>query len=370
MLFLFGGIILIGAFILRPGEQTAGLLAAFGDTPLRIEALPPAKSVKAEQAQLGRLLFFDGRLSGDGGTACAACHVPQKGWSDGMALSKGYPGSLYFRNTPSVLNAVYGKYFFWDGRLPASDPATLVRDHISEAHFMQADGRLVIERLRQIPQYEEGFKKAFGGEPSYGKILNAVAAYLTTLRSANVSYDKYLQGDAAALSADALEGLKVFEGKAGCVRCHHGPMGSDGKFHNTGAPENDEIFKTPERHITFRRFFRMLGVEDYTTARRDAGRYAMTKESADRGKFRTPTLREIVRSAPYMHNGIYKTLDEVVDFYDRGGGPKNSAGLKPLHLTPDDKRRLVEFLKSLSGDEILDAPDELPQYELRALGRN
>ncbi len=151
-----------------------------------------AKDPDAKQAALGRLLFFDGRLSGDAKTSCSSCHDPAKGWADGIPLSKGYPGSLYFRNTPTVLNAVHGKYMYWDGRLPASDLPTLMRDHISEAHFMYADGRLLIERLRQVPAYEQGFKEAFGGEPTYGRILGSLAAFLLTLRSREVPFDLYL----------------------------------------------------------------------------------------------------------------------------------------------------------------------------------
>ncbi len=342
-------------------------------TPAPLAPLPAlAQRPNAAQVALGKLIFFDTRLSGDATISCATCHDPSKGWADGMPLSQGYPGSLYFRNTPTVLNAVHGRYMYWDGRLPASDLPTLVRDHISEAHFLQADGRLTIERFRQIPVYEQGFKKTFGGEPTYGRILNAVAAYLQTLRSRDVPFDRYLRGTSGAISTSARRGLELFRGKAGCVQCHDGPMLSDGGFHGVGLATHPDIFRTPERHITFRRFFKMLGIAEYARLREDLGRYAVTKETEDRGRFRTPTLREVAGTAPYMHDGSLGTLEEVVDFYDRGGGTagKKDPLLRPLDLTGGEKRDLVEFLETLSGAPIAAGSVELPEYELRVLGEN
>lgn len=339
----------------------------------QLAPLPPlARRPDPKQVELGRKLFFDPRLSGDATVACVNCHDPETGWADGLALSRGYPGSLYFRNAPTVINATHGRYLFWDGRLPASDLPTLVRDHIAEAHFMQADGRLVIERLRQVPAYERGFQVAFGGEPTYGRILNAVSAYLRTLRSRNVPFDRYLRGDNNAISAAAQRGVELFQGKAGCVQCHNGPMLSDGGFHNLGLPPSEEIFSTPERHITFRRFFKTIGVAQYATLRKDVGRFAVTKRARDLGRFRTPTLRELEHTAPYMHDGSLATLAEVVEFYNRGGGPAEGKDplLRPLGLTAKEKRDLVEFLKTLSGDPLLPGRVPLGAYQLRRLGEN
>ena len=339
-----------------------------GLAPLPALSQPP----QIGQVELGRLLFFDGRLSGDGTVSCASCHDPAKGWTDGLPLSKGYPGSLYFRNTPTVLNAVHGHYLYWDGRMTASDLPTLVRDHISEAHFMQADGRLVIERLRQVPDYEEGFKAAFGGEPTYGRILNAVTAFVKTLRSRNVPLDRYLRGDSGAISTAAKRGLNLFRGKAGCIRCHNGAMFTDGGFHNVGLLASQDIFQEPERHITFRRFFKTLGVSEYASLREDVGAYAVTKQLEDRGRFRTPTLREISSTAPYMHDGSLGTLEEVVEFYDQGGGqaPGKDPLLQPLDLSKQEKGDLVEFLKTLSGTPVTVQPAHIPEYKLRTLGDN
>lgn len=331
--------------------------------------LPAVEAVDGRQAALGRFLFFDPRLSGDASLSCAECHAPEKGWADGLPLSQGYPGSLYLRNTPTVLNAVHKRFAYWDGRLAGADMATVVRDHIAEAHFMQADGRLVIERLRQVPAYEEGFRTAFGGEPSYGRILNAVVAYLKTLRSREVPLDRYLAGDRTALSPQARAGLALFQGKARCIECHYGALLSDGGFHNLGVPENPEIFRTPERHITFRRFFKVLGVSDYASLREDLGLFAITKMPADRGRFATPSLREVAHTAPYMHNGMLATLEEVVEFYDRGGGRIARPELRRLGLTAAEQKSLVEFLRALSGQPLVETAAP-PQYELRKLGEN
>ena len=148
-------------------------------------------------------------------------------------------------------------------------------------------------------------------------------------------------------------------------------MLSDGKFHDLGLPPNRDIFKTPERHITFRRFFKTLGLPEYAGLREDVGRYAITKQAEDWGRFRTPTLREVAATAPYMHDGSLATLEDVVDFYGRGGGEGTKTSvLGPLGLSGQEKSDLVEFLKTLSGAPLSGAPDTIPDYELRTLGEN
>lgn len=315
--------------------------------------------------ELGRILFFENRLSGDDGFSCAKCHIPEKGFTDGLALSEGYPGTAYFRNTMTVMNVGQKELVYWDGRLSGHDLPTLVRDHIAEAHFMNADGRYVSERLRQVPYYEETFKKVFGTEPRYGGILKAIAAFLRTLNSENVPFDRFLDGNQSAISETAKVGYELFLGKAGCANCHSGRMLTDGKFHITGVPMNGRIFEEPMRHIVFRRFFKIFGVAGYSDLAEDVGRYAVTKQAADRGAFLTPSLKELSQTAPYMHNGILETLDEVVDFYDRGGG--EGSDLQPLGLSDKEKRAIVDFLKTLSGDTpAVEVPERL-EYALYTL---
>ncbi len=331
----------------------------------------PKSSASDELIELGKLLFFDGRLSGDATISCASCHAPTHAFTDKLALSGGYPGARYFRNTPTLINAAGQDYFYWDGRMSGDDLPSLIRDHIAEAHFMQADGRLVIERLRQIPAYEKGFKKVLGGEPSYGKILNAIAAFVESLRSKNAPIDKYLGGDKSAMPESAVRGMELFKGKANCIECHNGPLLSDGKIHVTGVPENSDVFGDPQRHITFRRFMRTIGIGNCATLRQDIGHGCVTKNESDNGAFRTPSLREVSRTSPYMHNGSLESLEDVVAFYNQGGGESanRSAKLKRLDLSDKEQADLVEFLKQLSGQEIKIEAPELPKYELRELGQ-
>lgn len=353
--------------------MTAAVALSYAEDREEVFApLPASPALNPKEVELGRQLFFDGRLSGDATLSCASCHDPKKAWTDGLALSKGYPTSLYFRNTPTVLNAAYKKWFYWDGRLPGDDLPTVVRDHLSEAHFMQADGRVIEERLRQVPEYEASVKAIYGGEPSYGKILNALSAYVKSLVSEGVPLDRYLSGEEEALSPSAKRGMNLFQGKARCAQCHYGPMLTDEQFHYLGLKEHPEVFQEPLRHITFRRFFKTLGVGGYQTLREDVGLYAITKEPHDRGKFKTPSLREVGRTAPYMHNGTIETLEAVVEFYTQGGGngPDKDSLLVPLGLSAQEQQDLVAFLEALSGEETAVEPPALPEYQLRELGKN
>ncbi len=332
-----------------------------GEYP-EIGPLPPIEAPDPELADLGRLLFFDPHLSGDGSFSCAQCHNPDKGWADGAPLSKAYPGTRYFRNAKTVLNAAHARYFYWDGRLSGKDMETQVRDSITETHFMNLDGRIMLERLKQFPFYVERFNKTLGGEPSFGRTLKAIAAFERTLVSKNVPFDE------GTLSEQARQGLELFKGKAGCIRCHNGPYFSDGKAHNLGVAHNPEIVQDPLRHIALRSFSKFLGVPGFERLGEDPGHFTVSKDPADWGSIVTPTLRELVTTAPYMHNGTIGTLAEVVELYDRGGGeaPNKSSLLKPLGLSAEERGALVAFLESLSGDPIVVERPEFVEYEVIA----
>ena len=237
---------------------------------------------------------------------------------------------------------------------------------------MNVDGRLLVERLRQIPIYEVAFRQVYGGGVSYGKVLNALTSFVNTLNSENHPYLSYLEGDQSALEDRSREGLELFQGQGGCAQCHSGELLSDGEMYALGVPENPDIFDEPLRHITFRRFFRLLGVAEYVSMRSDPGLYALTANDDDRGKFRTPSLLEAADTAPYMHNGTLATLEDVVRFYNRGAGQGDNTDpqLKPLGLTDEEIASLVAFLSSMRSErEPFDTP-ELPPYELRILGQN
>lgn len=346
---------------------------AFADDELRpLAPLPRVETADPAVVELGKMLFFEPRISGDGSTSCATCHDPAKGWSDGMALSDGYPGTKYFRRTRSIVNTAHKQWLYWDGRMSGSDVPTLVRDHIAEAHFMQADGRLVLEQLRQIPYYESTFKEVMGGEPSYGRILNGITAFVKSINSTDVPFDRFLEGDASAIGVEAQRGLALFRGKAGCVQCHNGPMLTDNEFHNLGIPTNPDLFNDPLRHITFRRFYKTLGVAHYYQLDHDPGLYGLSKRAEDDGKFKTPSLREVSRTPPYMHNGVLATLEDVVEFYDVGGKIPGALAneIRPLALSGREKSDLVAFLKTLTGADWNVEPPAPLYYEERELGKN
>ncbi|MBI4512213.1 MAG: photosynthetic protein synthase I [Deltaproteobacteria bacterium] len=325
-----------------------------------IGPLPKLDPQDPKVVELGKMLFFDGRLSGDGAISCATCHNPAKGWGDGMPLSAGYPGALYFRNAKTILNSAHASTFYWDGRLDAGDPDTQVRDSLTEGHFMNMDGRLMLERLKQIPDYAQRFKEAMGGEPSFGRTLKAIAAFEKTIGSAGVPFDE------GKLTPTAQRGKALFEGKAGCIQCHHGAYFSDGRPHRLGLPPSPELAKDPLRAITLRSFAKFMGTPSFETLREDPGYFVVSKSPKDRGKFVTPTLRELVHTAPYMHDGSMATLEDVVAFYNKGGGdlPDKDPLLRPLSLSGAESKDLVEFLKSLSGAPVMVEKPALPAYEV------
>ena len=340
--------------------------------PLEAASSPfaqPERTFSDAQVLLGKYLFFDARLSGDASISCASCHLPQQAWSDGLPLSAGYPSTLYFRNTPTILNTAFLKRLYWDGRMDGEDMPTLVRDHLTEAHFMNTDGRLMVERLKQVPEYVQLFEDAFGVGPGFGRTLNAITAYVQSINSQPAPYDLFLEGDITALSNEAQAGKVLFEGEAGCSACHVGPVFSDEDFYALGVPDNPAIWSDPLRHITLRRFFRLFGTQNYRQLSSDPGLFALTQNMDDWGAFRTAPLREVAATGPYMHSGVFATLEEVVRFYDRGGGPGNAI-LQALDLTDEEISQLVSFLESLSSDLPLVETPALPDYQLRILGEN
>ena len=321
-----------------------------------IGPLPAKKAPDPGQVEMGRRLFFDPRISGDGAISCASCHDPKQGFTRQVdnkgkpqALSDAYPGTSHFRNAPTLLNATYKAGFpnvgwGWAGHMGA-DLNDVVRDMLTETLMMNMDMRLMHERMKQDPVYVKMCQESFKGECSSGKARSALVVFMDTLVSKDAPFD------AGKMSAEATRGRALFEGKAGCIACHNGPYFSDGKPHNTGVPENMEVFKDPVRHLTFRAALSNHGVPKTEIWRRDVGYFLASKNYADVGKFITPTLRELKYTAPYMHNGVFSTLAEVVDFYDRGGGRDDplAAELKPLGLSAEEKKDLIAFLESLSS---------------------
>jgi len=329
-------------------------LAPLGPVPV-----PDDNPQTSEKAALGAFLFFDERTSGNGHTGCAGCHIPLAGWGDMEKLSRNYTSTMHFRNTQTILNAAYFTKLNWDGaRLSLEDQA---HDAILSAISHNADPVMVEERLAQEPEYVKRFKEVFGVErPTLDAMLKAISAFMREKAiSKNVPFDLYAKGDEAALSPEEKRGMELFNGKAGCIRCHNGPLASDENFYDTGVPIPPHFFKVPLLQITLRYIHKGRGVpeEVYRRARTDPGLYLETKNADDVGKFRTASLRELKYTAPYMHNGVFDTLEKVVDFYNDGGGASRNKTplLKPLGLSASEKTDLVAFLESLSSREVVDA---------------
>jgi cytochrome c peroxidase len=315
----------------------------------------PTVKVDEKKAELGKLLFFDKRLSGDAARACNECHDPKKGYGDGKALSEGYPGTLHWRNAQTLLNAVHQRDLHWPGS--QGDLDTSIRTHVTGWILLNDDGRALEERMVQVPEYDKRFREVYPSinrHPMFGQIMGALSEFVKTLVSdpKSVSFDRYMSGDKNAMTPLQVKGLELFKGKANCIACHNGPLLSDKGYHNTGVPTHPELLTNPLRQIAARLENMTIGVSGYDTMIEDLGRYMYTKDKKDIRKFRTPSLRELKYTAPFMHNGTLATLDEVVEFYNAGGGddPNKDRLLRPLGLTADEKAALVAFLQSLSSD--------------------
>jgi cytochrome c peroxidase len=302
--------------------------------PLPREAPAPADNpTTPAKVELGKQLFFDPRLSGANTLSCASCHVPERAWGDGLQWNKGHNGATLTRNTPSLLNVGFYSTYFWDGRAKSLEEQAL-GPIVSPVEMNQGLDELEAE-LRAIPGYVERFQQVFGGPPSRDRVAKALAAFQRTLVTGPSPFDRYLAGEEDALSADAKRGLELFQGTARCIECHHGPNLSDGKPHRIG-----------------------LSVEDFGLA-------TVTDRPEDRFRFRTPSLRNVAETGPYSHDGTYKSVEDVVEFYYRGAPP--AADDLPLD-TPDlrgesfsDVAYLVAFLESLSGELPKISPPQLPQ---------
>ncbi|MFY9461506.1 MAG: cytochrome c peroxidase [Aquabacterium commune] len=328
--------------------------------------IPKDNPMTPAKVELGKKLFWDARLSGNGSMPCVSCHLPNLGWGDGGAISRGYPGTKHWRNSQTILNSAYYNKLFWEGSvtsLEAQAPAAAEGPVAGNG-----DGSVMEMRLRFLPEYVEAFNKVFGAEwPRINDAWRAVAAYQRTVvtDAKQVPFDRWLAGDKNALSAAQQRGLALYNGKAQCIQCHNGALASDQKFHALGVPEPAEFKDDVLLQITHRWQQYQKGQAEgrYRDAPIDRGLYYVTKNPKDVGKFRTPSLRELKVTAPYMHNGVFATLPEVVDFYNAGGGTaqNKSPVLKPLNLSAGERADLVLFLEALSMDKpLLHADPQLP----------
>ena len=291
--------------------------------PLGLESLtvpiPPDNPLTPEKIALGKQIFWDKRLSGDGTVACVSCHLPEHGWADPRQFSVHVGGAVSGRHAPTLVNRLFSGLQGWGGSFESLED--FVRKDVT-----RADGRMVFQHLAPIPGYQQAFRQVFGAEVSAAGVALAVASYLRTILSGHSPYDRFRAGETDALSPVARRGLALFEGKARCGRCHDGPNFTDEGYHNLG-----------------------VGMD---RASPDLGRFRVTAREAQRGAFKTPTLRDVAPRPPYMHDGSLPTLADVVALYNQGGRPNPwlSEDVVPLHLTAEEQADLVAFLRSLTGE--------------------
>ncbi len=355
------------ALELRQGKA-ANLMAYVDTPPLGLPEMPvPANNpVEARKVQLGRKLFFDRRLSLNDTFSCAMCHVPEQGFSSNeLAMAVGIEGRTVRRNSPTIYNVAYAQLLFHDGREDALEQQ--IWGPLLAANEMgNPSVGYVLNKIRHIAEYEGRFEEAFNGRPVSMETLGmALASYQRTLVSGASAFDAwYYRNDSKALSAAARRGFKTFTGKGNCVACHQikeqYALFMDNQLHNTGIgyresmgirPEKEQIIIAPGVTIDIdRSVIEQVGAKPPT----DLGRYEITQNPHDRWKYKTPGLRNIALTAPYMHNGSLSTLQEVVDFYDQGGVRNEGLDslIKPLQLTAQEKQDLVVFLQSLTGDNV------------------
>lgn len=289
---------------------------------LRIPADNPMSNAKVE---LGRLLYFDKRLSADNSVACASCHAPANGFTDNAPVSTGIKGQKGGRSAPTVINRALSDAQFWDGRAisleaQAKGPLT------NPIEMGMPDYDAVVAKLKNIKGYQMMFVRVFGKQGiNIDTVAQAIAAFERTVLSGNSKYDRYQAGDNKALNEAEVRGMELFNGKARCATCHSGVNFTDERYHNIG-----------------------VGM---TAAEPDIGRENVTKDAADKGAFKTPTVRDIAATGPYMHNGQEKTLEEVVAYYRKGGYPNANLDplMEPLNLTDTEQADVVSFMKALDG---------------------
>lgn len=308
----------------------------------------PKGAQRSAREELGKLLYFDARLSGTGQMACIHCHDPEIGFGDGRATSYGRDGRLLRRNAPSLLNTGLRQSWFWDGRAASLEEQALAV--LTSPDEMGTTPERLVAQLASSRGYRQRFEAAFGDEQvTLERALSALADFQRSFRSDGSSkFDAFLRGESEALSDEALRGLHLFRTEARCLNCHNGPLLSDEGFHD-------------------------LGLSYYGREREDLGRYQVSGDPADVGRFRTPSLRNLSRSGPYMHNGLFE-LEGILNMYDAGMVtlkrkpeqqddalfPTKSPHLQPLDLSEQDKADLLAFLRSLTERKRRLAPPELP----------
>jgi cytochrome c peroxidase len=338
--------------------------------------VPADNPINKEKVELGRTLFFDVRLSSDNTVSCATCHPPQTAFADSRPVSLGIAAQAGVRNAPSIINRAFSREQFWDGHASSLEEQAKL-PLINSKEMGMPSHEVVIEKIRAIKGYNGWFNRVFARDATIDDLAKAIAAFERTVVSGNSKFDEFKAGNRGALSESEKRGMVLFEGKARCSQCHSGPNFTDEKYHNLGI--------------------------DWDGVLVDLGRYRVTNNEQEIGAFKTPTLREIAHTAPYMHNGSMATLEETMDFYNSGGianpfldnemkrpnrtleqmldyyekekkvqkgrpheddrGAPVEPELVKLNLTTQEQADLVAFLRALSGQgwQQITAPDSFPE---------
>lgn len=330
----------------QPPEKWPPFVVDLGVRATELGPLPAVPSVSWHTPRteaLGRLLFFDPRLSGSRQIACASCHDSELGWGDGRRVPYGHDRTPGQRNAMTLLNVAFFSRWSWDGRSASLQEQALRA--IASPSEMNADAAASAARLARIPSYGNAFQAAFGSrQVTPQRMGTALAAFVRTIVSSPSRFDYFLRGNYARLTDQEIEGLHLFRTRARCMNCHHGPLFSDGLFHHTGLSYYGRRFQ-------------------------DLGRFRVTGDADDRGKFRTPSLRDSRHTGPWMHNGLFANFQGILLMYNHGigagrrlraGEPTLSPLIKPLDLTRREIRSLAAFLNALSRRPRIVRPPELP----------
>jgi cytochrome c peroxidase len=298
---------------------------------------PVGNEPNAARVELGKKLFFDPRLSGDGNMSCATCHNPVLGWSDGLPTAKGVRSMVLGRATPTIINSAFNGLQMWDGRKASLEDQAM--GPMEATVEMNMDTAKLFDWLRGNDEYRALFEQAYPGEGVTAKTVSkAIATFERTVVSDNSPFDKWVQGEQSAMTPSQVRGFDLFVGKANCEVCHNAPNFSDDGFHNIGLAS--------------------FGIDEP-----DVGRYSERPLRLMKGAFKTPTLRDIERTAPYFHDGSAATLMDVVEHYDRGGVVHDnlSPNVRALNLTYQEKHDLVAFMRALTSPFMVVSLPELPQ---------
>ena len=319
--------------------------------------IPEDNKLTPERVELGRKLYFDTRLSQDGSVSCATCHDVTRGFTDQRPVSEGIGGQLGKRNAPTTLNVALLQTLFWDGRSPTLDHQAKM-PILNPVEMGMPDGATALKAIRDIPEYQEAFKKAFGREMNYEDLGRAIGAFERTLIFMDSPFRKFLGGDAGAISAQARAGWELFNGKGRCVTCHpmnpSNPLGTDNRFHNVGVSARHQDFEGLARKAlkAMREDASEQKLDELAvgTDLSELGRFMVTHNRADIGSFRTPLILNIGITPPYMHDGSLPTLWDVIDHYNKGGEANLflDGGVEPLALTEEEIDQLVAFLFTLT----------------------